>query len=87
MNGMDYNEEQRNLDFDYFLSNYNDLFREYGKCFLAIRNGSVLGRYGTPSEAVEALRPDYPLGSYLLQECTGREDAYQTRLMGSLVYG
>lgn len=77
-----YLDEQRDSDFRYFMENYKKLFEEYGACFMAIRNKRVLGTYPSAREAISTLAPEYPLGSYILQECNGREDAYTTRIMG-----
>ncbi len=77
-----YTDKERDIDFDFFLSNYDELFQKYGKCFLAIRDRQILGSYLTVREAIDDLAPEYPLGSYILQECDGTENAYTTRIMG-----
>ena len=77
-----YKNEERDRDFDYFLDHYSELFAEYGKCFIAIRNMQVIGAFSTIREAINALAPEHPIGSYILQECDGTENAYTTRIMG-----
>ena len=37
-----YREEDRTRDFDFFMKNYQELFKCYGHKFLAIRNKKVL---------------------------------------------
>lgn len=77
-----YQDKERDMDFDYFLKNYDNLFKQYGRCYMAIRNKRVLGTFRTVKEAVNALKPEFPIGSYILQECDGTEEAYTTRIMG-----
>ncbi len=77
-----YQDKQADDDFDFFLDNYDAIYKEYGKCFIAIRNKHILGTFSTVREGVDALAPDYPQGSYILQECDGTPAAYTTSIMG-----
>ena len=82
-----YLDQQAEQDFDFFLDHYNEFFQRYGTCFIAIRDGRVLGTYSSAREAAYNLNPDYPVGSYILQECNGEENAYTTRIMGVSIHG
>lgn len=86
MNEMMYTDKDREADFEFFVTHYDELFLQYGRCFLAIRNGAVLGFFKTAKGAFDALAAEYPRGTYILQECTGKTSAYQTRIAGVKVY-
>lgn len=47
---VEYREEDRTRDFDFFMKNYQELFKRYGHKFLAIRDEKVLGAYNSVSE-------------------------------------
>ena len=36
-----YTDTERKIDFDYFISNYQDLYKQYGHKFLAIKNKEI----------------------------------------------
>lgn len=82
-----YTEEQRTKDFEYFLREYKNLFKQYGHKFLAVKNESILLAGETPISVIEQLEPTYKIGSYLLQECNGDESAYTHRVFGIRVKG
>ena len=63
-------------DFQWFLDNYDDLFKQYGVAFLAIKNKSVLGAYSSYGDAVRKTSETEKLGTFIVQECNGDESAY-----------
>ena len=63
-------------DFEWFLSNYSDLYNKYGKKYLVIKNESVLGAYDTTADAVEATSKKEKLGTFIVQLCNGDESGY-----------
>ena len=80
MNNTEYTEENRRSDFHYFENNHSALFGQYGKCFIAIRNGEVLGNFTSATEALEKLAAKYSPGTYSIQECNGKESANHVRI-------
>lgn len=82
-----YTDNERKRDFFYFIDNYQDLYKKYGHKFLAIKDESVLGHYDTVLDAILDLSPNYDLGSYIIQECTGDESAYKTTIMRLIING
>ena len=67
-------------DFRWFIDNYNELFKEYGVSFLAIKNKRVLGSYNSYSEAVDKTAEQEPLGTFIVQKCNGEESAYTNHI-------
>lgn len=84
---MEYTDKDRKSDFDFFVKNYKDLYKEYGHKFLAIKNKEILGAYNSVSDTINDLTPKYEVGSYIIQECTGDESAYRTTIMRLIIGG
>lgn len=61
-------------DFEWFILNYADLFKRYGKKYLVIKNAKVLGAYDNIREAID--NTDEPLGTFIIQFCNGDESGY-----------
>lgn len=61
-------------DFKWFLKNYDNLFQQYGICYLSIKNKKVLGAYSTYGEGVRNTKEK--LGTFIVQLCNGRKDGY-----------
>ena len=61
-------------DFNWFLNNYEDLYKKYGHKFLVVKDKNVIGAFDSVREALS--NTSEPLGTYILQECTGEESAY-----------
>jgi len=80
MKEVDYTEENRRKDFHFFTDNHNRLYEQYGKCYIAIRNGKVLGGFSTVAETLERLADKYKPGTYSIQECNGKESANRVRI-------
>ena len=69
-----YSKKNRLDDFNYFLKNYDKIYKQYGHTFVVIKNKNVLGAYNNVAEALE--NTTEPIGSYILQECNGKESGY-----------
>ena len=67
-------------DFGWFLTNYKDLFKTYGRSFLAIKAEKVLGAYNSFKEAVNNTAQSEELGTFIVQECNGDESAYTVQI-------
>lgn len=70
MNTQDNEPTMQNSDYKWFLDNFDNLFKNYGLCFLAIKNKNVLGHYKTYSEAVYETIKKEELGSFIVQKCS-----------------
>lgn len=82
-----YTDEERRNDFDFFINNYKDLYKQYGHKFLAIKNEKVLGAYDSVPDAITQLSNEYEIGTYIIQECTGDDSAYRTTIMRLIIQG
>lgn len=69
-------DELQAQDFEWFLDNYDALFKKYGDSYIAIRNKTVLGTYGSFEEGVKATKESLPLGAFIVQHCNGSESGY-----------
>lgn len=63
-------------DFLWFRENYLQLFEKYGFSYIAIKDQTVLGVYSSYVEGVTVTSQSEPLGSFIVQECTGDEFGY-----------
>lgn len=70
------NENIQDLDFQWFLSNYDKLYREYGDKYLAIKNQEVIGVYNSYIDGVNETKKTEELGSFIIQHCNGDESGY-----------
>jgi len=70
------NNNKQDLDYKWFLDNYNELYERYGKTFLVIKNQNVLGVFPSYAEGVKAASKDNELGTFIVQGCNGEESAY-----------
>lgn len=84
---VEYRDDDRNKDFDFFMKNYQKLYKTYGHKFIAIRYEKVLGAYDSVSEAINTLSNNYKPGTYIIQECTDDESAYRTSIMRLMIKG
>ena len=62
-------QEQRNLDFKWFLDNQEVLFKKYPNKYLVIAECNVLGAYNTFEKAMEEALSKKKAGEFLIQEC------------------
>lgn len=72
----EYGDKERKEDFGFFLEKYEELYREHGHSFIAIRNKKVIGVYDKFDTAVNETSKEYPLGTFIIQECNGDESGY-----------
>lgn len=67
-----------NSDFNWFLNNYDSLYKLYGHKFLVVKNKTILGAYDSIRQAVDNTNEEF--GTYIVQECNGDESAYTATL-------
>ena len=72
-------------DFEWFLTNYSDLYEEYGKKYLAIKNCSVLGAYDSYAEGVRKTSRTEELGTFIVQLCNGTESGCTLELLENTI--
>lgn len=82
-----YTEIDRKNDFDFFTNQYQNLYKEYGHKFLAIKKKMILGAFDSIPEAIEKLSEEHEIGTYIIQECTGDDSAYRTTIMRLIIQG
>lgn len=70
-----YDDKDREENFDFFLEQYKELYTKYGKCFVAIRKKKILGIFYT-EEALDITSSKYEFGEFIVQECNGNETGY-----------
>lgn len=63
-------------DFNWFVENIDELYKEFGACYLSIQNKKVLGRYNSYAEAVNETSKSIPLGTFIVQKCGESKEAY-----------
>ena len=68
--------DMQEQDFLWFVNNYQSLFAKYGHKFLAIKNKSVLGTFDSTIDGVLKISESEPLGTFIVQECSGDISAY-----------
>lgn len=73
-NSLRYSKNNRIDDFNYFLKNYNKIYKQYGHTFVVIKNKKLLGAYKNVEDALKNTRE--PVGTYIIQECNGNESGY-----------
>lgn len=61
-------------DFNWFLNNYDDIYKQYGHKFIVIKDKQILGAYDSAREAIDNTSEE--MGTYIVQECNGNESAY-----------
>lgn len=59
-------------DVRWFLNNYDSLYKKYGKCFLVIKNESILGKYKSPVVAINKTMKTEEGGTFVVMECKSK---------------
>jgi hypothetical protein len=72
-------------EYQWFLENYNELFKQYGTSFLALKNKSVLGVYQSYAEGVKKTLQNEEPGTFIVQKCNGEKSAY-TNYISSMCF-
>lgn len=72
-------------DFKWFVGEMPELFRQYGHCFLAIKNRQVLGTYQSYGEAVDSTASSEDFGTFIVQECGKSVSVYTSQIASAWV--
>ena len=81
------NMQQQETDYRWFLDNYDQLFKEYGTSYLAIKEQKVLGVYASYAEALHETEKTETVGSFIIQFCDGNETGYTNYIASMFVLG
>lgn len=79
--------QQQDRDYQWFLENYDSLFKEFGESYLAIKNGVVLGSFSSYADAVHSTEKTEELGSFIVQYCNGNESGYTNHIASLFFVG
>lgn len=72
----EYTDTDRKNDFDFFLSQYDDIYDEYGECFVAIRRNKIIGVFKEEKQALDIASSEFGYGNFIVQKCNGDETGY-----------
>lgn len=85
---MEYTEEQKEKDFNYFKSINNSFYSKHGHSFLAVKDSNIIDFAPSVPELITKMtEKDFEIGTYLIQECTGDESSYTNIVMRLLIKG
>lgn len=74
------------LDFEWFISNYDSLYKQYGNSFLAIKDKTVLGSYKTYYDGVMQTLKTEKIGSFIVQQCSDNKVSATNSFVASINY-
>lgn len=63
-------------EFEYYLSNQDDLVKEYNGKYLVIRDHEVVGVYDSELDAYKDASEKYEMGTFLIQHCLPGEESH-----------
>lgn len=66
----------QNKNFQWFLENYDELYKQYGVSYLVIKDKAIIGVYSSYGEALRETCKTEELGTFNVQFCNGDESAY-----------
>lgn len=87
MGAVDVERDLQEMDYKWFLENYDSLFETYGDSYLAIKNKTILGAYHSYVEAINETEKTEPLGSFIVQYCNGNKTGYTNNIASMFVIG
>ena len=70
-----YTDENRKSDFQWFLDNYDELYKKYGHKVFAIQNKKIIGVFEDKNSAIDITSTRHQFGTFIVQECNGDESA------------
>lgn len=63
-------------EFKYFRDHQADLVAKYNGKFLVIKGEAIVGAYDSRGEAYQAATKEFPIGTFLIQQCLPGEESY-----------
>lgn len=73
---IEYTDDDRKKDFDFFLSNYDVFYKKYGNCYIAIRKNKIIGVFKEEKQALDIASSEFGYGNFIVQKCNGDETGY-----------
>lgn len=64
------NNEELRKNFDYYLTNHEEIIKEYLDKFIIIKDEKIVDSYDTFEEAVSEATKKYELGTFIIQKCS-----------------
>ncbi len=71
--------------FQYYLDNQDDFVKKYNGKYLIITQDGVKGAFDTQSEGYDTAIKNFGKGNFMLQLCTGGDEAYSQHFFTSRV--
>jgi len=62
-------------NYEYFISNFDALYKKYKDKFVVIKNSTIIGSYNTFEDAYDASIKIEELGTFLIQHCSKTKDS------------
>jgi len=78
-------EGKMDKDFDFFLQNMEELYKEHGHIFVAVKNRNILGTYDTFNNALETTLKTEQVGTFLIQECFENREKLVHHFQGNVM--
>ena len=72
-------------DYDYFLQNMENLYKTYGRKFIAIKDRHILGVYEAFNDALENTLKTEKAGTFLIQECFANREESLHHFQGNVI--
>ena len=69
-------------NFCWFVENYDSLYAKYGRCYLVIKDCSVIASYNDIRSAHDETRKIFEPGTFNIQYCDGSPSAYCAFISG-----
>ena len=76
----------QDLDFEWFLENYETLFKQYGDSYLVIKDKTVLGSFKTYADGVQKALANEEIGTFIVQMCSANKTAATNSFVASINY-
>jgi hypothetical protein len=72
-------------ELDFFISNQEDLVRDFQGKFLVLKGSKVIGVYPDPLSAYIETQKEHPIGSFMIQPCVPGPEAYTVTISSTVL--
>ena len=59
----------QDMDFAWYVENISKLYEQYGPCYVAIKNKTVIGKFETYADGVTMTMRKETIGTFIVQRC------------------
>lgn len=73
--------DTQDRNFRWFVENYDELYKQYGVSYLAIKDRAVIGVYNSYVEALKETCKTEELGTFNIQFCNGDDSGYTSYIV------